>query len=520
MSLTRTVRLLFIAALALFGAAPALAVAQSGTPAPSATVTGTVVASGLTNPRGMTWGADGTLYVALAGSGGATAATEQAPTSTAIGPFHGGPTGAVASIDATGCPVAVATGLPSTADSIGSVLGVDDVAVLGDQLYAAVDGGGPVHGNPDAPAGVYRLNADGSFDLVADLSAWVRANPVANVPADHDPDAAGYTLVADATANVLWVGDPNSGQVLSVTPDGTITRIADLSAGHPVPTRFTLDPNGGIYVGTLTAAPFADGTAKVMHVAADGTVTDVWTGLTTVTGVALGPDGTLYAIEMSTGNTAQPPFLVPGSGKLVKQTGPDTSETVAEGLMLPVSLDVGPDGAFYVSMPAIGANDGSGMIMRFDLTGAAPTTAPAAGTCAPLPETLFTPAPPATPAAGTPATEIPAAPTQAAPTEAAPTVAPTEAPVPTEAPASPSAAAAVTIQNFAFSPVSLEVAAGTTVTWTNNDGTAHSATADDGSWDTGSIAPGDSASITFDTPGTYTYHCMFHPSMTATIVVT
>jgi plastocyanin len=522
MSLPRIVRLLFIAALALLGVAPSLALGQAATP--TAGATGTIVASALTNPRGMTWGADGTLFVALAGSGGTSPATENAPTTQAIGPFMGGPTGAVASIDATGCPVAVATGLPSTADGIGSVLGADDVAILGDQLYAAVDGGGPVHGNADAPSGVYRLNADGSSTLVADLSAWRRANPVANPPADLDPDAAGYTVVADPTSNLLWVGDPNSGQVLSVTPDGAITSIADLSAGHPVPTRYTLDPNGGIYVGTLTAAPFADGTAKVMHVAADGTVTDVWTGLTTVTGVAVGPDGTLYAIEMSTGNTTEPPFLVPGSGKLVKQTGPDSSEVVADGLMLPVALDSGPDGALYVAMPAIGANDGSGVIMRFDVSGGAPMAAEmASSACSPIPETLQSAAPAtvATPTAATP-TVAPAVATQP-PATMAPTEAPatsTVAPAtPTETPATPAATAAVTIQNFAFAPQSLEIAAGTTVTWTNTDSTTHTATADDNSWDTGDIAPGASASVTFDTPGTYTYHCSIHPSMTATVVV-
>jgi plastocyanin len=506
MSQPRIVRILFIAALALFGFAPSLALAQGATPA--AAPAGTIVASGLTNPRGVTWGADGTLFVALAGSGGAQPATEHAPTTDAIGPFGGGPTAAVASIDATGCPVAVATGLPSTVTGTGEVLGAEDVAILGDQLYVAVDGGGPVHGNPDAPAGIYRISADGTSTLIADLSAWVRANPVATIPPDHDPDAAGYTMLADPTANMLWVGDPNSGQVLSVTPDGTVTRIADLSEGHPVPTHFTLDPEGGIYVGTLTAVPFADGTAKVMHVSADGTVTDVWTGLTVVTGIAVGADGTLYATEMSTGNLTEPPFLVPGSGKLVKQTGPDTSETVLDGLMFPIAVSVGPDGAFYVSMPAIGANDGTGPITRYDIDGTGGDVT-AAGTCAPIPETLFTPAAPATPVAGTPvatetevATEIPATPATATATEVQ------------------AAPAAVSIQGFAFAPASLEIPAGTTVTWTNSDATAHTATADDGSWDTGNIDPGASASVTFDTPGTYTYHCTYHSNMTATIVVT
>jgi plastocyanin len=88
-----------------------------------------------------------------------------------------------------------------------------------------------------------------------------------------------------------------------------------------------------------------------------------------------------------------------------------------------------------------------------------------------------------------------------------------------EEPAAP-AEAAVSIAGFAFDSPSLEVPAGTTVTWTNNDGASHTVTADDGSFDSGSIAGGGTYSFTFDTPGTYAYHCDFHQNMTATVIVT
>ena len=61
---------------------------------------------------------------------------------------------------------------------------------------------------------------------------------------------------------------------------------------------------------------------------------------------------------------------------------------------------------------------------------------------------------------------------------------------------------------------------GTTITVTNNDTTAHTVTADDGSFDTGKIDPGASATITLDTAGTFAYHCNFHPNMKASITVT
>ena len=77
----------------------------------------------------------------------------------------------------------------------------------------------------------------------------------------------------------------------------------------------------------------------------------------------------------------------------------------------------------------------------------------------------------------------------------------------------------VTIQNFAFSPATLTVKVGDKVTWTNKDSAAHSATADDGSFDTGVLQNGESGSVTFSKPGTYTYHCSIHPMMKATIVV-
>lgn len=386
----------------LIGLAPLAAVAQGATPVATTVTATTVVASGLTTPRGFTWGPDGTMYVALAGSGGMTAATEQAPASAILGPFNGGPSGAVAKIE-NGCPVAAATGLPSTLDGMGEVLGPEDVAFLGGELYVGVDGGGPVHGNPAQPAGIYKVKADGTASVVADLSKWLRANPVAAVPQDYDPDADGYRMVADQAEGALWVLEPNSGGLLRVKADGTISRIADLSAGHPVPSAIAAAPGGGVYIGNLTAVPFADGTAKVIKVTADGQVTDVWTGLTAVTGLAVGADGSLYAAELSTGNLPQPPFLMPASGKVVRQTGPASSEEVAGGLMFPIALGIGPDGGMYVSTPAVGPTDGSGMILRLGGSAASPA-ADAAGACTPIAGTANQGPPPAPPSpVGSPA---------------------------------------------------------------------------------------------------------------------
>jgi plastocyanin len=77
----------------------------------------------------------------------------------------------------------------------------------------------------------------------------------------------------------------------------------------------------------------------------------------------------------------------------------------------------------------------------------------------------------------------------------------------------------VSIKDFAFNPPNTTVAPGTSVTWVNNDQTAHTATANDGAFDSGTLQPGQSFSFTFDKAGTYAYHCNIHPDMTATVTV-
>jgi plastocyanin len=77
----------------------------------------------------------------------------------------------------------------------------------------------------------------------------------------------------------------------------------------------------------------------------------------------------------------------------------------------------------------------------------------------------------------------------------------------------------VSIQDFFFEPDQLTVAPGTTVTWVNDGEEPHTSTADDGTWDSGTLQPGESFSFTFDDPGDYSYLCEIHPNMTATITV-
>jgi plastocyanin len=87
-----------------------------------------------------------------------------------------------------------------------------------------------------------------------------------------------------------------------------------------------------------------------------------------------------------------------------------------------------------------------------------------------------------------------------APTDAAPTV-------------------VVPIREYRYAPDRVEIEAGTAVVWVNHDLAVHTATADDGSWNSGAIRQGESWSAVFHEPGTYTYHCGPHPFMRGVVVV-
>lgn len=78
---------------------------------------------------------------------------------------------------------------------------------------------------------------------------------------------------------------------------------------------------------------------------------------------------------------------------------------------------------------------------------------------------------------------------------------------------------AVELSRFAFNPPVIKVRKGTTVTWTNRDSVPHTVAASDGSFRSGLIQPGQSWSLTFDRPGTFSYFCEPHPFMQGQIIV-
>ena len=228
--------------------------------------------------------------------------------------------------------------------------------------------------------------------LIADISSWLPENPPQNPPPEGpSPDGSLFDL--DATSDALLLSDAVNGLMIKVTPEGEISTLADLSAEHPVPTGIAVDADDNAYVTFETVPPYAEGSTKAVKITPDGTVSDAWTGLTRVADLEIGPDGMLYAAELSTNNTDEAPYVYPNTGRIVRQSGPDSSEVIADGLDFPVGLGFGPDGELYVTGPAngatpdAGANAGAGWLARVDMGGDT-SGATESGTC----EEMATPA--------------------------------------------------------------------------------------------------------------------------------
>jgi LPXTG-motif cell wall-anchored protein len=92
-----------------------------------------------------------------------------------------------------------------------------------------------------------------------------------------------------------------------------------------------------------------------------------------------------------------------------------------------------------------------------------------------------------------------------------------EEPAPPATPVLRQGGASVSMLDFSFSPASIQIDQGGSVTWVNNGEEPHTATGD--GFDTGEIAPGGSGSATFNSAGNFSYLCTLHPDMTGTVTV-
>ena len=346
----------------LTAAAPVIAVVAAGAPAAAAGPSSWVVATGLDNPRQVSIGAGGTVYVAEAGTGGDGPCVPNPEDPEAPGVCLGA-TGAVTEIR-RGTQTRVLTGLASLAGQDGSgATGPSAVSVRGSNVAVLMGLGGNLETRAVLGSGGSTLGTvvtgrlGGPLQIAADVTAYEAANNPDGGFVDSNP--SGFVdvnskrwTIADAGANALVTlgGNlPNTTAavfppVWAVPPWG-----GDPIPAESVPTNVVTGPDGAYYVSELIGFPFPEGESRIWRVVPGQAPTVYATGLSNVTSLAW-QHLTLYAVQFSDGSllSEEPPI---GS---LRQVVPGASEhpVVLGGLFAPYGVAVHGTTA-YVSVGSV-----------------------------------------------------------------------------------------------------------------------------------------------------------------------
>ncbi len=332
----------------------------------------TVIAKGLNNPRGLAIGADGSIYVAEAGSGGKGPCVKGEN-----GPTCFGLTGAIARIQ-HGKFSRIVTGLPSVAGSDGSQSsGPLDLTVAADgSMNVTIQGVDMATPRSFGKAGVLlqhlvHVDAGGTLHAGADLYTYEKVNNPDGREINSDP----YALVTQGAQEV--VVDAAANDLLAVDAAGSISTLAVLPSrmvkgpdGKPIPMETVPDslavgPDGAYYVGELTGFPFPVGGARIYRIQPGNKPTVYAKGFTNIISLAFGPDHSLYVLEIFKGGLGNVDPKKPAStlGAVIRIAPDGTRTTIADqGLVAPTGLAVSSTGDIYVSN--FGIFSGAGEVAR------------------------------------------------------------------------------------------------------------------------------------------------------------
>lgn len=355
--------------------------------------TGEMVATGLYNPRHLTFAPNGDLYISESGFAGGDCVTfpPEEPDGEEF-EVCAGSSGAVTRLSHRGVQEQVVTGLPSVGAGEADVAGPSDLSIRGNQLMITIGMGGPpaardvfvdMHGDfYEGLASVQSAKLTGKgvqVDTEADLALFEVLNNPHPAALDTNPNAIsadgnGWLLVDAGGNDVMRLDNKGNLSLVAVLPD-TEAEVPEfllpdpLPPGlelpvivpvEPVPTSVERGPDGSIYVSQLNGFPFPVGQSSIWRIAADGSMTQWATGLTNVTDLTFGPDGSLYAVEIASEGLLNGPF-----GSLLRVgPGADNTEVIASGLFAPYGVAVYQDSA-YVTTGAV--LSGGGEVLRFDL---------------------------------------------------------------------------------------------------------------------------------------------------------
>ncbi|MBD2095695.1 ScyD/ScyE family protein [Trichocoleus sp. FACHB-591] len=333
-----------------------------------------VIASNLDNPRGLTIGSNGALYVTEAGRGG-TGPCIPSPTNPSASVCYGS-TGALTRIE-NGVVTRVVTGLPSLAAADGSeATGAHDIAFdATDQPYVLIGlGSNPaVRSTLGVPefGQLLKINAlDGgsNWTAIADVAAFEKTENPDGGRVDSNPYSFviqnNTAYVADAGANALLKANLNNGEVdlASVFDTRLVTNPfggSDIPM-ESVPNAVASGSDGTVYVGELTGFPFPVDGARVYRVA-NGVPEVFAEGFTNIIDLDFDDNGNLYVLEYATNG------LLSGdlTGALTRLNSDGTRTTLlSEGLFAPTSFTFGENGNIFIANRGIAA--GQGEIIQFN----------------------------------------------------------------------------------------------------------------------------------------------------------
>ncbi|WP_431218512.1 ScyD/ScyE family protein [Leifsonia xyli] len=371
---------LLVAALVAAGATSAQAATKTAPKPPVGSVQ--VVVSGLDNPRGLSFGTGGQLFIAEAGHGG--------PLNLGGGPEgdqYGGLTGRLG-VWKDGALTHPITGLFSAADESGmgaeGLVSVDAQGrwVTGQMALNTAPIPPVPPGNPIVDAARAQLGrtvaldpSAGTWSSIAATGdadyAWAAANK--DLVPDQFPDANPNSVIT--VGNTRYVADAGANILAKVDKSGTVSTLAFMgvpagSVTDGVSTCVAQAPDGSFYVTELLGGQYAPGHARVWQVWPNGTARVKWTGFTAIQGCGFDGSGNFYVTEFQVNGLNPSPTGDP-SGALVKISPSGQRTTYGMGQLSFPSGFAFRGGSVYVSnwsiMPASGAGGHSGQVVRINV---------------------------------------------------------------------------------------------------------------------------------------------------------